>query len=351
MLDDAHLQFARQCGATHVIVHLCDYGDKGDRSAAQPTGDENGWGIADHPGLWELEALLQIKRKIESHGLLWYGVENFDPAQWHDILLDGPLRDQQLEQAKAQIRIFGQLGLKAFGYNFSLSGVTGRASLTTRGGAETVGLDGINAMLLPPVPDGMVWNMRYRGGEAGVCLPEITEDTLWSRVGHFLRELAPVAEAAGVALSAHPDDPPLSVVRRQPKLIYKPEYFQRLIDLNPSPANQLELCLGTLAEMEGAGGEAFYRTVEELVRQKRVGYIHMRNVVGTVPHYTETFIDDGRIDVRRVFQILADHGYDGVIIPDHAPSMTAPGPWHAGMAFAMGYLKANLQAALTDNNK
>ena len=33
---------------------------------------------------------------------------------------------------------------------------------------------------------------------------------------------------------------------------------------------------------------------------------------------------------------------DGVIIPDHTPQMTCPGPWHAGMAHALGYMKAVL---------
>ena len=63
---------------------------------------------------------------------------------------------------------------------------------------------------------------------------------------------------------------------------------------------------------------------------------------GRVPHYCETFIDDGDVDIARVLSILRDCGYKGVIIPDHAPQMTCAAPWHAGTAFAMGYLKAQL---------
>jgi len=47
--------------------------------------------------------------------------------------------------------------------------------------------------------------------------------------------------------------------------------------------------------------------------------------------------------VLRVLAILQKNGFDGVIIPDHAPQMSCAAPWHAGMAFAMGYLKAGLQ--------
>jgi hypothetical protein len=35
---------------------------------------------------------------------------------------------------------------------------------------------------------------------------------------------------------------------------------------------------------------------------------------------------------------------DGVLIPDHAPPMTCDAPWHAGMAYACGWMKAALQS-------
>jgi len=59
-----------------------------------------------------------------------------------------------------------------------------------------------------------------------------------------------------------------------------------------------------------------------------------------VPNYTETFIDEGEIDMRRIVEILRKNGFDGVLIPDHAPQMSCDAPWHAGIAFAMGYMNA-----------
>ncbi len=58
----------------------------------------------------------------------------------------------------------------------------------------------------------------------------------------------------------------------------------------------------------------------------------------------EVFIDEGDIDVLRVLRILRDCGYDGVLIPDHTPSLQCDAPWHAGMAYALGYLQAALRA-------
>jgi mannonate dehydratase len=84
--------------------------------------------------------------------------------------------------------------------------------------------------------------------------------------------------------------------------------------------------------------------VENYAAQKRIGYVHLRNVRGTVPNYRETFIDEGDVDVFRVLRSLHKNNFQGVIIPDHAPQMTCAAPWHSGMAFTLGYLKAAIQA-------
>ena len=117
--------------------------------------------------------------------------------------------------------------------------------------------------------------------------------------------------------------------------------YQRVIDLNPSPSNQLEFCVGSLAEMTEGD---IYDVVDQYARQHRLGYVHLRNVRDKVPHYKETFIDDVEVDVLRVLAILKRNRFEGVIIPDHAPQMSCAAPWHAGMAFAMGYLRAGLQS-------
>jgi hypothetical protein len=112
------------------------------------------------------------------------------------------------------------------------------------------------------------------------------------------------------------------------------------VEVNPSPNNQFELCVGTLAETTEGN---FHEAVESYAAQNRIGYMHLRNVRGTAPNYRETFIDEGDVDVFRILRSLHKHNYQGVLIPDHAPQMTCDAPWHAGMAFALGYLKAAIQ--------
>ena len=343
MLNDDHYRFARQCGCTHAVVHLVDYFRKSAANSAddQPVGDLHGWGFAGDPDkLWTVEELAAIRAGLNRNGLEFEAVENFDPAHWHDILLDGPKRAQQIENVKTIIRRLGEVGVKIMGYNFSIAGVAGRVKGPfARGGAEAVGMDG---PVDDPVPNGMVWNMVYDADAPKGFLPPVSSEQLWDRLERFLRDVLPVAEQSGVTLALHPDDPPMPVVRGQPRLVHQPQLYQKLVDLNPSPRNTMEFCCGTIAEMTEGD---LYETVDRHSRDGRIGYVHLRNIRQKVPFYRETFIDDGEIDALRVLRILHRNKFDGVVIPDHAPQMTCPAPWHAGMAFACGYLKAMIAVA------
>src|ERR1700728_1465077 len=111
---------------------------------------------------------------------------------------------------------------------------------------------------------------------AGNVAP-ITSEQLWQRLADFLEAVVPVAEEAGVTLAAHPDDPPLPVLRGQPRLVYQPRLYQKLLHLNPSPRNALEFCVGTLAEMTEGN---IYDVVDNYSRQGKLAYVHLRNVNG-----------------------------------------------------------------------
>jgi mannonate dehydratase len=342
-LDQDHFRFARQCGCTHLVVHLVDYfRSERNRAGDQPVGDDSGWGLAGDPNkLWTFEELISLRNAIEAEGLRLEAIENFDPAHWHDILLDGPKKKLQFENIKTIVRNVGKAGIPIIGYNFSIAGVAGRVKGPfARGGAEAVGMDG---PCDSPMPNGMVWNMVYDPHAPSGSVPSASSDELWDRLREFLETILPVAEEAGVTLAAHPDDPPLPVVRGQPRLIYQPHFYQRLLDARSSPRNAIEFCVGTTAEMIEDG---VYESLAGCARQRKIAYVHLRNVRGKVPTYKETFIDDGEVDIAKALHILHENNFTGVIIPDHAPQMTCPAPWHAGMAFALGYLRAGIQSFL-----
>jgi len=341
-LTDENFRFARQCGATHLTVHLVDYFHGNEEKDNQPVGNAKGWGIAGHTlKMWELESLIKLKKRVEKHNLKLFAIENFDPAQWYDILLAGPKREEQLKELKRIITNVGKAGIPTIGYNFSIAGVYGRIkNKVARGNAQSVAVHK-NKEHDIPIPKGTIWNMIYdRDPEKG-NLEKFSHDELWNRLKIFLDAILPAAEENGVTLAAHPDDPPFATLRQTPRLVYQPHMFKKLLDLRPSPSNKLEFCVGTTAEMTEGN---VYDAIAEYASNDSIAYVHCRNVRGKIPSYTEVFIDEGDIDIIRIFKILKKHDFQGVVIPDHTPLMSCSAPWHAGMAFTMGYLKAAIEA-------
>jgi mannonate dehydratase len=337
MLTQENFRFARQLGVTHLVVHLADYFRN---QSNLPGSTQSGWGAAGEGEIWSYEMLSDLRKAIQAEGLELEAIENFDPSQWYDVLLDGPRKVEQMENLKQLIRNVGKAGIPIFGYNFSIAGVWGHVRGNwARGGAETVAFLGKDGLEETPIPNGMVWNMVYDPSAPPGTIGEVTQEQLWERLKFFLDEILPVAEEAGVRMAAHPDDPPMPVLRGTARLVYQPHLYQKLLDLHPSPASACEFCLGTIGEM--AQGD-IYQAVDQYSRQGKLAYVHFRNVRGKVPRYYEVFLDEGDLDMLRILRILKDNHYHGVLIPDHTPSLACDAPWHAGMAFALGYIRAAL---------
>lgn len=340
MLTDDYFAFAKQCGCTHLIIHLADYYSK---QIVTATNDSTNYGLAKGgEDIWSAEHMKNLQKMAGRYGLCIYGIENFSPADWYDILLDGPGRQEQMEVLKQIIRNAGKAGIRSFGYNFSLAGVWGHQKHPhARGGAMSTCFDSSEIKYDAPIPKGQIWNMTYAEGD-GTCLEPVSSLQLWDRLKRFLEEILPVAEEAGVEMALHPDDPPMDLLRGMPRLVSQPELYQRVIDISPSKSNKLELCLGSIQEMTHG---SVYDAIEQYGGQGRISYVHFRNVKGKVPKYDEVFVDEGDIDMLRALALLEAHNFDGVIIPDHTPEILCSAPWHAGMAFALGYMRSALQMA------
>jgi mannonate dehydratase len=77
---------------------------------------------------------------------------------------------------------------------------------------------------------------RYAGIDASV---------LRENLQHFLREVVPVAEAAGVRLAIHPDDPPFPVLGLA-RIVSTESDLSSILALVDSPANGVCYCTGSL---------------------------------------------------------------------------------------------------------
>lgn len=334
LLTPENFRFARQLGVTHIVAHLPDWSSSGVRPGSTA-------GAGQSP-IWTYEELRDLRVAINREGLELAAIENFEPGHWYDVLLDGPRKAEQIEGLKTIIRNMGRAGIPVMGYNFSIAGVWGRThGPWARGGATSVGYVEAEAPEQTPIPNGTVWNTVYDSNAPAGTIGTVTSEQLWGRLEYFLKEVVPVAEEAGVRLAAHPDDPPLPALRGTARLVYRPELYQKLLDIVPSPSNALEFCQGTIAEMNGEMD--VYEAIDRYAGQQRIAYVHFRNVHGKVPNYHEVFIDEGDVDTIRALRLYHKHGYDGVVIPDHTPGVECAAPWHAGMAYALGYLRAAIR--------
>lgn len=74
------------------------------------------------------------------------------------------------------------------------------------------------------------------------------------------------------------------------------------MEVVPSDHHGLEFCLGCWSEM----GEDLEEVIRYFGSRDKLFYVHFRDVVGTVPSFHETWVDDGNFDALRVMRLLDD---------------------------------------------
>ena len=170
---------------------------------------------------------------------------------------------------------------------------------------------------------------------------EVPKEVVWSRIAYFYERIVPVAEEARVRLATHPDDPPMAYYRGVHQALTGFEGLKRLVELVPSPCNGLLLCLGCMQE----AGEDVPAVIHYFGQREKIFYVHFRNIVGTVPRYTEVFPHEGDGDMVANLRALREVGYEGYVVPDHHAGLIGDSDWaHCSRAWHVGYLKGLMQA-------
>ncbi len=270
--------------------------------------------------------LTEMVAQARGHGLALSIVEGYIP---HDAITHGRLdRERQLAGFVDLVREMARLGVGILCWNFMPDDDWTRTTATAqdRGGALVTAFDAADLATTPG-----------RGGP-------ITADRLWDNMAWFLERIVPVAEREGVKLALHPDDPPMSPLRQQDRIIISPEAFERVFAINDSPANGMCFCQGTFASM----GE---QDIPALIRRfgPRIHYVHFRDVAGAVPQFRETFHDNGKTDMAAAIRAYRSIGFAGPARPDHVPTLEGEsnelaGYHMQGRLFAVGYMRGLLDA-------
>jgi mannonate dehydratase len=300
----------KQCGVRHAVGTL-PFGTRGPEAP------------------WDYMPLLLMKQRYEDAGFKLAVIESRPPLERAKRGLEG--RDEEIDTVCTLIENMGRLGIPVWCYEWmaTFNWMRTSTSIPTRGGALVSGYDHALMRGAPEV-------------EAG----PVTEEELWENLGYFLRRVLPVAERAGVRLAMHPDDPPLSPIRGVGRIMRSVENFQRLLDMAPSPVNGVTLCQGNFALIT----DDLPATIRHFGRQEKIFFVHMRDVRGSVEKFHETFHDDGPTDLLACLRAYREIGFEGVLRPDHVPTMAGegnanPGYEAMGRLFAIGYLKGLREAA------
>ena len=330
-LSEERLRYIKQLGATDVFVDHADTDEEPDDFIDLDGSEALAVGRDAIPSVAELEA---ARERVEAAGLRLTGIHSLPYSLYGDIKFGREGKEVALEQIAALVRNLGEVGIPILGYQWNPRGVVPMRTtpVELRGGAMGTAFD------LEEIddPDALASGLDR----------EYTEAEFWENYEEFLEEILPVAEEAGVRLALHPIDPPgIESLGGVPRLFRNVENFERAMDHLPSDNHGLKLCLGCFSQM----GEDVTEVLRRFAERDQIVFIHFRDVVGTVPKFNETFVDEGNFDTVEAVRTLHEIGYQGAIIPDHVPEMVGDDDWrHRARGFTIGYLRGVIDAVRSD---
>ena len=305
------LQFIKQMGVNYVV--LWTSGDKA-----------------------SYEYYASRRKLFEQAGLKIYGFGNSSVHNQDAIVLNLSKRDAKIEEYKAHLRNLGKAGIPYTTYAHMANGIWSTEPELTRGGAKARAFD------LAKAEEGHWHEAHYR-------MPlshgrKYTEEEIWENYTYFIKAAAPVAEEAGVLIGIHPDDPPVPELAGVPRCIFSSfEGYRRALEIANSPNVGICLCVGCWLEGGPLMGKDVLETIRYFGERRKIFKVHFRNVSAPLPHFVETFLDNGYMDMYKVMKALREVDFDGVVIADHIPLMG--NDRRLGTAFTISYMKALLDRA------
>jgi mannonate dehydratase len=287
---------------------------------------------------WSVDGLSKLRERVESFGLtlemvpLPLSSSEISRSENPAILLgQSPDRDRQIDDICQMIRNCAKAGIPSAKYNMTIIGIPRTESTKGRGGATYSTFVYAQGKQDPPL----------------TIAGRVDADTYWERITYFLERVVPVATEYKVRIACHPQDPGMprgKGWRGVETVLGSVDGLKRFVSIAESPYHGLNFCQGTVAEMLEQPGTEIFDVIRYFGQRKKIFNVHFRNIAGGFLNFRETFIDNGDVDMLKAMRVYKEVGYDGMMMPDHVPTVEGDSGRLQGFAFAFGYIKALIAA-------
>lgn len=339
--DVVKLSDIRQAGCAGVVTALHQI----------PVGD-----------VWPVAEIMKRKELIEAAGMSWTVVESLPVSE--DIKKQNGDYIKHIENYKISLRNLAECGIKVITYNFMpiLDWLRTDIAYTMPDGSKALYFHRLsfiafdlyqlkrpgaeNEYSVEEKEAALIWlnNMREEDREqlfrnlllglpgsddaftaeqvlaALKTYANIDADKLKEHLVYFLQQVVPVAEACGLVMAIHPDDPPYPVLGL-PRIVSTEADAAYLLNAVDSPANGLCFCTGSY------GARADNNIVKMLQRfGDRVHFLHLRNTKrDTEGNFYEAAHLAGDTDmyevIKEVLSIQKRRNISLPMRPDHGHQM------------------------------